>query len=82
MTRLHADARNRSEAIKVTVQTNTCVLAPFARNSQGKNAGDRPLGSSGRPYITTPPRLERALTAGRAACRAAAAIPVVVVKGP
>ena len=82
MARLHAGAaQNRSEAIKASVQTNACACRPvplFARSSQGKNAGDRPLNSGGRPYITTSPRLERALTAGRAA----AAVPVVVVKGP
>ena len=73
--------RGTGEAIKASVQTNACACRPvplFARSSQGKNAGDRPLNSGGRPYITTSPRLERALTAGRAA----AAVPVVVVKGP
>ena len=78
MARLHAGAaQNRSEAIKASVQTNACACRPvplFARNSQGKNSGDRPLGSGGSPHITPPPRLERALTAGQAA----ATVPVVV----
>eukprot|EP00964_Phaeocystis_antarctica_P006237 scaffold3392_cov50-Phaeocystis_antarctica.AAC.1 len=50
----------------------------LASSSQGKNAGDRPLGSGGRPHITPPPRLARALTASQAA----ATVPVVLVKGP
>eukprot|EP00964_Phaeocystis_antarctica_P027769 scaffold15661_cov71-Phaeocystis_antarctica.AAC.1 len=79
MTRLHADARAQNEAIaKLPCKTNAraCPLALplFARSSQGRNSGDRPLGSGGRRHISPPPRLERALTAGQAA----ATVPVVM----